>query len=337
MSMIHSSQITNQLNDYLSRVDECLIESKYDYALAFLYRGLGIAEILADEDSLMDIYLRIIKIYHYKGQSSLAVEWCKKALQLTDKPNSYYCFYIYKLLNLLLLGRFHETQEILSQIESIKVPQIQWIFNTYSALLHLFLHRYLGQSGLSQAEEYLNKAKNVAGKLEMFDLEMCIYQGVYLMEEGLFYYGREEFLKVLSLGKSDYLQIRLLNELGKTCIYLYEYDEALQYLDQARKLAKKFSSKIGLNYNFFYRGLFYKANLDREKSKTHLMTALHGFYRVRRYPDIAEIYYHLYQLNVLEHPVKAKMYLEEYRSQMNYLQWYGEVPVLEEIYELVVS
>lgn len=333
--MIHFSQVTTQLNDYLNQADEYLVESKYDYVLAFLYRGLSLAEILADEDSLLDIYLKIIKVYHYLGQSSFVVEWCKKALRLTNKPTHQCCFYIFGLLNLLLMGRFQEAQEILSQMKSADHPKIQWAFYTYSGLLHLFLHKYLGQYALPQAEEYLKKAKILAEEMELFDFETCFCQGIYLVEEGLYYYGKEELLKVLPVVEEDRLQIHILNELGKVYIYLYEYDEALEYLNQAQELAKRFSSKIGLNYNLYYRGLYYKENLEREKAKIHLISALHEFSQMKRHPKIAEIYYHLYQLNELEQPVKARMYLEEYRSQMNFLQWHGEVQILEEVYELV--
>lgn len=320
MSKINVTLIDDRLNDYLKRAEELSAQGKFDHALAFLYRGLSLAEVLGDEKYLKKIKFKIVQAHHDQGQADQVIEWCDLSLEDSLEPLEAATLLEIAALNLMRKGLYRQAEALILPMESDPNPAIQLIAYQILGILNLHLWKYLQCLTLEKAEEYLKKAQKIADKEDkLIQSKLNFYMATYMIEDGLFFYAKEQLQAALQLIDDEITQIHIYNELGRACIKLMEYDEAANYLDIAHTLATKFSYQYRLNYNIFYRGMLYMEHSQVENACSHCLTALYEFLRRKQYPEVLQVYLLLSQLFQSQNPERAASYLEKYNSYRNML------------------
>lgn len=321
MSKITITLIDDRLNEYLKRAEELSAQGKFDHALAFLYRGLSLAEVLGDEKYLKKIKLGIIQAHHDQGQADQVIEWCDLSLKDSLEPGEAATLLEFTAFNLMRKGLYKQAEALILPLEKDSDPAIQLIAYQILGVLYLQLWKYLQCLTLEKAEEYLKKAQKLVDKEDkLMQSKIHFYTASYMIEDGLFFYAKEQLQAALDLVDSEITQIHIYNELGRASIKLMEYGEAADYLDKAHVLATRYSYHYRANYNIFYRGMLYMENCQVENACSHFLTSLYEFLRRKQYPEVSQVYFLLSQLFQAQNPERAASYLEKYNSYRNMLE-----------------
>ena len=348
MATITVTVIDDRMNDYLSKAELSLSQGKFDHALAFLYRGLSLAEVLGDEKYLRQIQLRIARIHHDQGHSNQVIDWCNIALKEDLEPETEAIFLELKVLNLLKIGGFREAEaELLLRADNSNLNMRKTVCLNLG-LLYVQLYRYAQFLTLEKAEEYLKEARKLSSEGNSDEVEQAVlarqefYMALYMLEDGLFFYAKEGMLKALRMENDPIIQVDILNELARVSIKLMEYTAAEDYLEKAHELATQHSFHYGLNYNIYYRGLIYMEQMQMENACSHFLTALYEFLRKNHYPEVTTIFLVLFQIFETSNPMRATKYLEQYKSYREMLDLRDsvdceEVSKAKELYRWISS
>lgn len=342
MAMITMSVLRNRSQEYLTQGEGLMKEGKLDHAIAVLYRGLSLAELL-DEGSLLHRFrLLITQVLNDQGQAEQVVAWCDLTLAEPIDPDVKGHMLTLKITNLIRLGQFQQADTLISELMNHPEVVIQRTAYLNRGVLNIQLFRYLNQYTLDKAEKYLNEAEQLCrDEMEDYILRARIYyyKALCYVEEGLNYYAREMLqsaLRILDqhrLSDARIPQIYILNELGRVSIKLMDYDAARGYLDQARDEAIQTSFQMGLYYNIYYRGLLYMEMLCPEMACTYLLTASFEFLRRKHNPEVALMYLYLSQLYESKNSEKSEKYLLQHKAHLRLCEQVREEYFVEEAYQ----
>lgn len=350
MTKITTSTLKKKCQEYLTEGETLIKQGKLDHAIAILYRGLSLAEILNESGVLHRFQLMIAQALHDQGQAEQVVEWCNLTPVEEMEPDIACRILSMKVVNLMYQGYFQQADTQIERMMNHPEVLMQWMALMNRGLLNIYLFRYLNQYTLDRAEMYLEQAEELCQddlvdstmKLKM-QAKISYYQALCYMEEGLNHYASEKLSAALrtleQLQKSDtrIIQIRILNEMGRVSIRQMDYDAAIRYLDSARNLALQTSFQVGLNYNIYYRGLLYMEMLSTEMACTHLLTASFEFLRRKQYPEVAAIHLYLSQLYQSQNSEKSEKYLELHQHYLSFCEYLPENTLVEDAYQWMNS
>lgn len=342
MAKITLSALRKRSQEYVTQGEALMKEGRLDHAIALFYRGLSLAEILAEGRLIHKFQLLIAQVLHDQGQAEQVVQWCDLALAEPIEPGVRSQILNLKILNLIRIGQFQRADGLIEEV--IRHPELimQRVACINRGLFHICQFRYLNQFTLDRAETYLNQADQLCrDEVEDFACRFWIYyyKALCFVEEGLFYYARNTMLTALEILEQNHLldakipRINILNELGRVSMKIMDYDAALNYLNTARQQALQMSFQLGLAYNIYYRGLLYMEMLSPEMACTHLLTASFEFLRRKYYPEAALIYLYLSQLYQSKNSEKSEKYLALYQSNLGLCDYLSESDSGEEVYQ----
>ncbi len=338
MLKIPISLIQERVTEYIIKADQFLLQGTFSYALAYLFRGLGLAEILGQQKHLVRITLKIIQVYNDVGDIEMVIEWTRMFLEKSLKPELEGEVIEYLVSNLIKKGDFEEAHQILVELILSSNLYLQRAVHTNLGLLYIYLFRYLKLSTLNKGEKCLHRALQMAeveGNEETCGL-INIYLALLLVEEGLYYNAREQFLLALSQVERPTLKVQIINELAKACLKLFDYESAEEYLNLARTFAEQIEDFWGLAYNRYYWGLLYIDLCHFERGYNELLFAVYEFLKKDCYLEAANIYLILSKFLQDKNPEKERHYQKEYQRYIQKVSTFENHEFLELVHKYLL-
>jgi len=263
----------------------------YNLLLAITFAWIAVNSANAQKKS--EAESKFDSIY-FATAVTIAAEDINKAIRISDSLYRHSKQDMHRLKSLMLSSSlFQQKGDIKKSVQyAVKADKIAVKINSYDweARIAGFLSTQYRLMGLYQeGEEYLEKGKTVSNKIENEQMKK-LYLGMIYQETAYYEIEFEDYKKAYKAGKQadSYFNQLVYSEqdknyflatneqlLGRVCIGLEKWDEALLHYNQSQQKLSEVTREDAMLSGFIYSGLgrIYLEKKDRKASIAYLRKA----------------------------------------------------------------
>lgn len=263
-------------------------ERNYDEALEYAVRALQCAELLEDQDGILDnrllighIFLNSLRNLNYASEIYMNIIESLEKSEKVGKDNRYYVTKFALGRTLRKLGKLNQAITLLEEVEqNLRSSVTYWI-----RVLNDLGLTYWAKASLSQEEAYLDEA------IRVYDtaIEICTQhklnkpKAMVLNNKGMVYYDKHQydlaikaFNEALTLTDDEYYIACTSNEIAKTYLKIGNFHMAKQFINKANQILIDYEEQdveIELLRNLAIEGLYQRKLGNFEDAVTYFEMA----------------------------------------------------------------